>query len=276
MVSTIGEGAFVACNALASITVDVGNQNYDSRDNCNAIIEKATNTLVAGCKNTVIPNAVTSIGDYALSINSLSWIEIPANVTSIGEEAFAHCTGLDSLIVHATTPPALGPNAFSNVDKTIPVYIPAGTCSAYRNATGWSEFTNLIDPANIVFADANVKALCVTHWDSNGDGELSYDEAEAVQSLGEVFKGNTQITSFDELQYFTNLVYIGERAFYNCTSLASVKFPDKFTPYPEHPGNTRSYIEEYAFYNCISLTTIEIPFSIMNIYNHAFEDCTGL
>ncbi len=276
MVSTIGEGAFVACNALASMTVDVGNQNYDSRDNCNAIIEKATNTLVAGCMNTVIPNAVTAIGDYAFSINSLSWIEIPANVTSIGEEAFAHCTGLDSLIVHAITPPALGPNAFESVNKTIPVHIPAGTCSTYRNAPGWSEFTNLIDPANIVFADANVKALCVTHWDSNGDGELSYDEAEAVQSLGEVFKGNTQITSFDELQYFTNLVYIGNSAFYNCTSLASVKFPDKFTPYPEHPGNTRSFIEEYAFYNCISLTTIEIPFSIMNIYDHAFEACTGL
>jgi hypothetical protein len=57
----------------------------------------------------------------------------------------------------------------------------------------------------ITFADANVKAICVANWDTNGDGELSEEEAAAVTSLGVVFKGNTEITSFDELQYFTGL-----------------------------------------------------------------------
>ena len=137
-------------------------------------------------------------------------------------------TGLDSLIVHAITPPALGPNAFSNVDKTIPVHIPAGTCSTYRNAPGWSEFTNLIDPANIVFADANVKALCVTHWDSNGDGHLSYDEAAAVTDLNWAFQ-NWSITAFNELQYFTGLTFLHEYEFYGCGSLASIIIPESVT-----------------------------------------------
>ena len=273
-VIAIGTGVFSGCSSLASIAVASDNRIYDSRNDCNAIIETATNTLVAGCKNTVIPNAVTAIGDYALSINSLSWIEIPANVTSIGEEAFAHCTGLDSLIVHATTPPALGPNAFSNVEKTIPVHIPAGTCSAYRNATGWSEFTNLIDPANIVFADANVKALCVTYWDSNDDGELSYEEAAAVTSLKRpnlpnlnqsVFKGNRDITSFDELQYFTRLRIIMNSAFEHCESLTSIKIP-----------NSVIEIGNYAFEGCINLTSIEIPSLVISIGRSAFAFCNSL
>ena len=61
---------------------------------------------------------------------------------------------------------------------------------------------------NITFADSNVKALCVQHWDGNGDGELSTDEAAAVTTLGSVFKENKSITSFEELRFFTGLTVI--------------------------------------------------------------------
>ncbi|MBR2250000.1 MAG: leucine-rich repeat domain-containing protein, partial [Prevotella sp.] len=61
-VTSIGGGAF---SDLTSIVVEKGNTMYDSRDNCNAIIETATNTLICGCKATVIPNSVTSIGSSA-------------------------------------------------------------------------------------------------------------------------------------------------------------------------------------------------------------------
>ena len=64
-VTSIGDWAFRGCSGLTSIVVEEGNTVYDSRENCNAIIETATNTLIAGCQNTVIPNSVTSIGDYA-------------------------------------------------------------------------------------------------------------------------------------------------------------------------------------------------------------------
>jgi hypothetical protein len=78
----------------------------------------------------------------------------------------------------------------------------------------------------IYFADANVKALCVENWDTDGDGELSKDEAAAVTDLGEVFKGNTTITSFDELQYFTGLESICNEAFNGCSNLTSVVLPE--------------------------------------------------
>ena len=64
-VTKIGEAAFSGCSGLTSINVEAGNEVYDSRDNCNAIIKKATNTLIQGCKNTKIPSSVTSIGDLA-------------------------------------------------------------------------------------------------------------------------------------------------------------------------------------------------------------------
>ena len=84
-VTSIGSRTFDSCG-LTSIVVESGNTKYDSRDNSNAIIETATNTLIAGCKNTVIPNSVTSIGDGAFrDCYDLTSLTIPNSVTSIGE-----------------------------------------------------------------------------------------------------------------------------------------------------------------------------------------------
>ena len=88
---------------------------------------------------------------------------------------------------------------------------------------------NFLEESAITFADANVKALCVAYWDTNGDGELSYAEAAAVTSLGEVFRNQSSITSFDELQFFISLTSIGDRAFYNCTGLTSIQIPNSVT-----------------------------------------------
>ena len=83
-IKNIGVGAFKACPSLINIVVEIGNSIYYSPNNCNAIIEIASNTLVAGCKNTIIPNSVTSIGDWAFYHSGLTSIDIPDNVTSIG------------------------------------------------------------------------------------------------------------------------------------------------------------------------------------------------
>ena len=64
-VTSIGQNSFSYCDHLTSIKVETGNTKYNSRNNCNAIIETASNTLIAGCMNTTIPNSVTSIGDRA-------------------------------------------------------------------------------------------------------------------------------------------------------------------------------------------------------------------
>lgn len=80
----------------------------------------------------------------------------------------------------------------------------------------------------IEFVDADVKAICIANWDTNKDGELSYDEAAAVTDLGNAFSGQS-ITSFNELQYFTGLTSIGDNAFSNCASLAEITIPANIT-----------------------------------------------
>ena len=335
-VTTIGNGLFALCDALTSISVSSGNTVFDSRDNCNAIIEKATNTLVCGCDKTVIPNTVTAIGNYAFhycnrltSMNipnsvtaignhafdncgSLTSVTIPNSVTTIGNYAFSYCSSLTSVTipnslsfisessfklcralktliipksvegvgiysfdycnaltsvtVYNETPPTLSFTAFSNFDATL--YVPYGSKAAYEGANYWKDFASIVEmnPAQaITFADANVKALCVDNWDLDDDGELSTSEAAVVTDLGQVFKNSSQITTFQELQYFTGLTAIGNLAFYQCTSLTSVTIPSSVKD-----------IGKQAFNNCDALTSINIPSSVTSIGQNAFSGCHGL
>ncbi|MBQ2778738.1 MAG: leucine-rich repeat domain-containing protein, partial [Bacteroidaceae bacterium] len=97
-VTSVENGAFGGCSGLVSIVVDENNTVYDSRGNCNAIIETESNTLIAGCKNTVIPNGVTTIVDMAFfGCTSLTSIEIPNSVTKIRSYAFYGCSSLESI-----------------------------------------------------------------------------------------------------------------------------------------------------------------------------------
>ena len=143
-VTSIENYAFYNCYGLTSIVVEEGNTVYDSREACNAIIETATNTLIVGCQNTIIPNSVTSIGGSAFErCSSLTSITIPNSVTSIGTSAFEDCSGLTSIESLAETPPTLGSYVFDHVSTTIPVYVPCGSVSAYQSAEGWNRFTNI-------------------------------------------------------------------------------------------------------------------------------------
>ena len=99
-VTSIGELAFDCCHSLSSIVVEDGNTKYDSRNSCNAIIETNSNTLIQGCKNTVIPNNVTSIGNDAFyCCSDITSIDIPNSVTSIGDRAFYVCDKLTSVVI---------------------------------------------------------------------------------------------------------------------------------------------------------------------------------
>ena len=91
-VTCIGEVAIYPMCYIKGYVVDGGNPAYDSRNGCNAIIETATNTLLAGCEATVIPHGVNTIAPNAfMGVGNLTHIDIPATVTSIGENAFVHC-----------------------------------------------------------------------------------------------------------------------------------------------------------------------------------------
>ena len=143
-VTSIGDYAFHECPGLTSIVVDSGNTKYDSRNGCNAIIETASNTLIAGCQNTIIPNSVTSIGEYAFyGCTSLISIEIPNSVTSIGNFAFAYCESLTRIICTATTPPTIESDTFSEYSAFL--FVPIDCKATYEVADYWENFNNIIE-----------------------------------------------------------------------------------------------------------------------------------
>ena len=123
-VTSIGSNAFHGCSGLTSIVVEVGNTHYDSRDNCNAIIQTDLNLLIQGCNSTVIPNTVTAIGDWAFwGCSGLTSVTIPNSVTSIGGSAFYGCTGLTSVTIGGSVT-SIGSWAFSNCSGLTSVTIP--------------------------------------------------------------------------------------------------------------------------------------------------------
>ena len=261
-VASIGNWAFNQCTSLSSITFPSSVTTFG-------------NGLFADCANlssVTFNNQPTFIPQYTFyHCGNLSTINIPGTVTVIQHEAFLGCSGLASITLNSETPPTLqGSTVFDGVDKSIPINVPCGSTLAYMAVTGWNDFTNYQEDGAclIDFTDANVKARCVasaTGWDINQDGELSVAEAAAVTDLGTVFKNNSQITTFDELQYFTGLTSIGSNAFSFCTNLTSIEIPNGVT-----------YIDSDAFSYCSGLTSITIPNSVTSIGSSAFSGCIGL
>ena len=135
------------------------------------------------------------------------------------------------------------------------------------SAAVWCDFEDIVPITDtltepfISFADNIVKDICVNNWDTNNDGELTFEEAAAVTSLGEAFKYNTQITKFNELQYFTGLTSI-KAAFYGCSALEEVVVPYGVT-------NMRE-----SFGNCNALKNVVIPPTVNNI-ERAFSTTSG-
>jgi len=188
-VTSIEYEAFAYCPAITDISVDEDNAIYDSRDNCNAIIETATGTLLVGCKNTVIPESVTSIGDLSFEgCSSLTKMVIPDWVTSVGHYAFQDCQNLETLVIgnsvteigvraflfcpnlkevflRIENPFGLSSNTFSyEAYQNAILYVPIGTIEAYQAAWGWQEFEHIVeynvDAIRVIPSEAPTDGTC--------------------------------------------------------------------------------------------------------------------
>ena len=186
---------------LESIVVDEANPVYDSRGNCNALIQTATNTLLMGSNNAFVSYGITTIGFNAFQhlnidsitipntverieggaffgCNNISNIIIPSSVMYIGSGAFG-CTGLASIICKSVTPPTAFfdeweygyENSFDGVNSNIPVYVPFGTSELYRTAPGWNYFTNFIE------SEMNLEGEWYYEI-QNDDGTITYQHLE--------------------------------------------------------------------------------------------------
>lgn len=158
--------AFADCIYLEHISVDPANKMYDSRSDCNAIIETATNKLVVGCQNAVIPDGITVIGEAAFlgrrnlqkitlpetveSIEknafalcpSLKTVTLPASVKTIGEGAFTYCDAMTDVQCYMQTPPDIEAKTFTNRRKAT-LLVPAGCKAAYESAPFWKDFKTI-------------------------------------------------------------------------------------------------------------------------------------
>ena len=196
-VTSIEGRPFYGCSGLTSISVENGNSKYDSRDNCNAIIETATNTLLYGCSNSNIPNSVTSIGGGAFSgCSGLTSVTIPNSVTSIGGGAFEGCSGLTSVTI---------PNSVTSIGEDAFKY-----CSGLTSVTIPNSVTSI---GNYVFGGCS--------------GLTSVTIPNSVTSIRvSAFSGCVSLTSITIPNSVTS---IGVSAFSGCVSLTSITIPNSVT-----------------------------------------------
>ncbi len=259
-VTSIDYYAFLGCSALTSIQVESDNSVYDSRDNCNAIIETSTNTLIRGCKNTIIPTSVTTIGVEAFNCASgLLSLTIPSSVTSIGHDAFEACSDLVHVYCNAENVPTTDADAFENVDigRYVTLHVPAGSVEAYQAAAPWNGFNKVVALSTNI---PDVEILGV-YYNLNEETLT----AEVTKNPNK-YSGEVSIAPgiwYDSRLY--SVTSIGVDAFQFSNLLTSVVIPNSVTS-----------IGSYAFYFCEGLTSITIPNSVTKIFGNPFQGCSSL
>ncbi len=236
---SIKEEAFFGCSALASIVVEKGNKKYDSRNNCNAIIETESNILMFGFKNTIIPESVTSIGKFAFSgcdgltsitipnsVTSIEWggffycqnltsISIPESVTGIGDWAFAYCSSLPSInIPEAVT--GIGDGTFQDCSSLTSFTIHNSVTSIGNAAFKYcSGLTSITIPNSVKSIGVDAFASC------SGLEELIV-RSETVPNFM-AFRGTTDALFKNTILYVPSALYDQYCSTYPWSAFANIK-----------------------------------------------------
>ena len=215
-VDSIGVCAFNNCTQLSSITIDVNNQKYDSRSNSNAIIESASNTLLLGCSETIIPSSVKAIASKAFSsCIGLKSIAIPASVTTIGEYCFENCSALSSVDIKGeivSIDEALFYGCKSLKEINLPNSVKSIGYSAFYGCTSLESFVL----------------------------------PEALTTIGG--RAFSACSNLKDITISANVSTIGTRAFYGCSSLSTLTIPQRvksigyYGLYTNNPQGTTFFI----------------------------------
>lgn len=297
-VTAIGYGAFCFCSGLTAISVDTDNPVYDSRNNCNAIIKTLDNELYYGCKTTIIPNTVSSIGDHAyFGCSGLTHITIPNSVTAIGIMSFWACSGLiDIVIPNSVT--SLGMMAFGLCDRLSSITIGASvtniTRDVFMECTGITEIS--VDSGNPVYDSRdNCNAIIKTV-----ENELILGSANTI------IPNSVTSIAYEAFSYCSGLTYItipasvtniGRNPFAYCSGLTAITVDSENPVYDSRDNcnaiikttdnelisgckntiipNSVTSIGLYAFAGCFWIDKCIIPNTITNIGGGAFYKCSG-
>lgn len=262
-VSKIGSRMFAGCPNLKSIVVEEGNEKYDSRENCNAIVETATNTLVCGTENSTIPSTITAIGNGAFAETGLKNIVIPDGVTSIELQAFENCQDLESVTLPQSLK-KLGYHVFANSGLTslvIPegiTYLPQGTFNGCKNLETVTLPTTLETIEYNAFSNSGLTSIFIPKGVTN-ISSTSFNYCGKLSTISV----SDENTTYDSRNNCNAIIQTATNQILRGTSNTIIP-------------NTATSIGDNAFNDINSLTSIVIPESVTSIGLYAFRFCNSL